>query len=67
MMTSIGGAFQVPDFELRGEFPMSNLSWLYLAMTVFCVVTFLKALLEVYSDIIFRVKTHDLTFNGWIW
>lgn len=46
---------------------MSNLSWLYLAMTVFCVVTFLKALLEVYSDIIFRVKTYDLTFNGWIW
>ena len=31
-----------------------------------CVVTLLMALLEICSDLIFRVKTHGLTFGGWI-
>ena len=32
----------------------------------FCIITFLKALLRVCSDLIFWVKIHDQTFGGWI-
>jgi hypothetical protein len=30
----------------------------------FCIITLLKALLGVFLDLIFRVKTHELAFNG---
>jgi hypothetical protein len=39
---------------------------LYPAMAAFCIVTLTRALLGVSLDMIFRVKTHDLTFDGWI-
>jgi hypothetical protein len=31
----LGGASRAPGLELQGENPKSDLSWLYLAMTVF--------------------------------
>ena len=56
--------FGVPDLELHEENPRFVIPGN--DGVFFSVVTLLKALVEICSDLIFQVETHDLAFEGWI-
>lgn len=56
-VTSFFLSSRAPCLELWGENPRSDLNY------EFCIVPLLKTVFRVFPDLIFRVKTHDLTFK----
>ena len=50
-------------FEYRAN-PRSDLTRLYLALSMFCFIPLLKTLIGFNSDLMLMVKTHELSLTG---